>query len=136
MKNFSFSDHLNKVWMVALVAFMVACSQFEVPTTPDDVSKVSSEDLSAFKLNPFGNGFENARIPSTGTPSTPESQGGITPYIIPGESGGGNRTCDEVATAYEIGSFENSFCQINTPFTDNTATFGAITATTDGTFVS
>lgn len=136
MKKIDFYSHLNKVWMLALVAFMVACSQMEAPE-PDIANMKNAEELaSAFKLNPYGNGLENARVPSTGTASAPKSQGEITPYIIPGASQGGNRTCDEVATAYGIGSFDTSFEQINTPFTNNTATFGAITATTDGTFVS
>jgi hypothetical protein len=135
MRNFSFAGNLNKVWMLAIVAFMVACSQFEAQG-PDDVNLENAEELaSAFNLNPYGLGLESARVPSTGTASTPKSEGGITPYIIPGGQGG-NRDCGEVATAYGIGSFENSFEQINTPFTNNTATFGAITATTDGTFVS
>jgi hypothetical protein len=137
MKKIDFSSHLNKVWMLAMIAFMAACSQIEAPE-PDVINKVSKEELSAFKLNPYGNGMENARAPlaGKGTASVPVSAGEITPYIITGTSGGGNRTCDEVATAYGIGSFGNSFEQINTPFTNNTATFGAITATTDGTFVS
>jgi hypothetical protein len=33
-------------------------------------------------------------------PSTPLSVAGITPYIIPGENNGGNRTCAEVATYF------------------------------------
>ncbi|SMD43508.1 hypothetical protein SAMN00777080_2101 [Aquiflexum balticum DSM 16537] len=124
--------------MLALVAFMVACSQFEAQG-PDDVNLENAEELaSAFSMDPYGLGLENARVPleGKGTASEPVSDGGITPYIITGTSGGGNRTCDEVATAYGIGSFENSFEQINTPFTNNTATFGLLTATTDGTFVS
>jgi hypothetical protein len=32
--------------------------------------------------------------------STPVSDAGIIPYIIPGENRGGNRTCDEVAAAF------------------------------------
>jgi len=35
-----------------------------------------------------------------GIESKPISNGDITPYIISGENEGGNRTCDEVATAY------------------------------------
>lgn len=33
--------------------------------------------------------------------STPESENGVTPYIIPGENRGGNRTCSEVAKAWD-----------------------------------
>lgn len=132
MRNFSFAGNLNKVWMLALVAFMVACSQFEAPG-PDDVNLENAEELaSAFRLTPFGMGLENAR-----TASTPVSDGGITPDIIDGANPGGNRTCDEVATAYGITGFENSFDQIDAEdFDGNKATFGAVTATTDGTFVS
>jgi hypothetical protein len=35
-----------------------------------------------------------------GTASTPNSVGGITPYIIPGANDGGNRTCKEVGLAF------------------------------------
>lgn len=41
-----------------------------------------------------------AVTPTTGTASTPISNGGITPYIIPGANPGGNRTCSEVGSAY------------------------------------
>jgi hypothetical protein len=54
--------------------------------------------------------------------SEPVSSEGITPYIIPGENKGGNRTCEEVGVAfdtefalcgdkvdYEDGSFESDF---------------------------
>jgi hypothetical protein len=55
MRNFSFTNHLNKVWMLALVAFMVACSQFEAPG-PDDVNLESSEaSLSLFDLKALDN---------------------------------------------------------------------------------
>ncbi|MGA9574263.1 MAG: hypothetical protein WBS20_09985 [Lysobacterales bacterium] len=35
-----------------------------------------------------------------GTPSAPISNGGVTPYIIPGANPGGNRTCAEVGAAF------------------------------------
>lgn len=35
-------------------------------------------------------------------PSTPVSDNGIVPQIIPGENNGGNRTCDEVAEAWDL----------------------------------
>lgn len=38
--------------------------------------------------------------PITGTASAPISNGGITPYIIPGANPGGNLTCAEVGSAY------------------------------------
>ena len=34
--------------------------------------------------------------------STPESENGITPYIIPGDNTGGNRTCAEVEEAWDL----------------------------------
>lgn len=103
---------------------------------PDGKTLEENSTNELFRLSPFGDGMINARVPANSTASIPVSDGGITPYIVPGENPGGNRTCGEVATAYGIGSFDNSFGQINAPFTNNTATFGAITATTDGTFVS
>jgi hypothetical protein len=33
-------------------------------------------------------------------PSTPTSSGGVTPWIIPGQNSGGNRTCAEVGQAF------------------------------------
>ena len=35
-----------------------------------------------------------------GVPSAPTSDGGVTPYIIPGANPGGNRTCAEAGKAY------------------------------------
>ena len=46
------------------------------------------------------------------TASTPVSSGGVTPYIIAGENPGGNRTCDEVGTAFET-SFDFSSDRVN-----------------------
>ncbi|MEE4177172.1 MAG: hypothetical protein V2I46_06640 [Bacteroides sp.] len=46
------------------------------------------------------------------TPSEPDSGSGVTPQIIDGESNGGNRSCDEVALAFET-SFDLSIGQFN-----------------------
>lgn len=134
MRTQNLARNLNWVWVLALAAFFTACNQME--GLEPDSTKLDGKSEELFKLSPFGSGLENARVPLTGTASTPKSNGGITPYIIPGENNGGNRTCAEVATAYGISGFGTSFGQINAPFTNNTATFGAITATTDGTNVS
>ncbi|RPA70052.1 hypothetical protein EF405_01820 [Cyclobacteriaceae bacterium YHN15] len=140
MKNFYNAISPNKVWILALVAIMASCSQFEAIDPDKATLEQSANELaSSFGLEPYGLGLENARAPlaGKGTASEPVSDGGITPYIITGTSGGGNRTCDEVATAYGIPPFENSYDQIDVGnFVENKATFGAITATTDGTFVS
>jgi hypothetical protein len=45
-------------------------------------------------------GFAPAALAVTGTASSPESDGGVTPYIISGANQGGNRTCAEVGTAF------------------------------------
>lgn len=83
------------------------------------------------------------------TASQPTSDGGITPYIIPGGSSGGNRTCSEVgftffgnATYYSCssarvnfndGSFEGGFEDISG---NEGCSSNIIGATTDGTYVS
>ncbi|WP_304516696.1 hypothetical protein [Cecembia rubra] len=134
MRTQNFARNLNWVWVLVLAAFFTACSQMD-GIEPDSKSLEGKSDK-LFRLNPFGNGLENAK-----TASSPISDGGITPDIIEGSNPGGNRTCDEVATAYSNAdrtvTFSNSFDQINAvDFDENTATFGAITATTDGTYVS
>jgi len=53
-----------------------------------------------------------AGVMAQGTQSTPVSDGGITPYIIDGQNPGGNRTCAEVATAFDT-SFDYSKGQFN-----------------------
>ncbi len=79
-----------------------------------------------YSPNPGGNDSVEFRV--IGTPSTPVSDGGVTPYIIPPEypgklgSNGGNRDCADVAAAfgasfiyssdkvdYENGAFQGSF---------------------------
>ncbi|MFC0262233.1 immunoglobulin domain-containing protein [Fontibacter flavus] len=139
MRTQNFVRNLNWVWVLTLAVIFTACSQMDGLEPDSKTLEGKSEEL--FRLSPFGNGFENARVPTGGTTSTPKSNGGITPYIIPGANEGGNRTCAEVATAYGIASFGTSFEQRNAPFADNKATFtgsdgAVITATTDGTFVS
>ncbi|RZS94745.1 immunoglobulin domain-containing protein [Cecembia calidifontis] len=140
MRTQNFARNLNWVWAFALAAFFfTACNQMD--GLEPDSTKLDGKSEELFRLSPFGNGMENARVPLTGTASTPKSNGGITPYIIPGENPGGNRTCAEVATAYGISGFGTSFGQIDTPFPQNKATYtgsdgAVITATTDGTFVT
>jgi hypothetical protein len=45
--------------------------------------------------------------------SEPVSDGGVTPYTIEGANPGGNRTCEEVATAFDT-SFDLTIGQVNT----------------------
>ncbi|MDX9942365.1 MAG: hypothetical protein RBS53_09090 [Bacteroidales bacterium] len=68
--------------------------------------------------------------------STPVSGSGVTPQIIDGENGGGNRTCGEVAEAFKT-SFDLSVGQYNYEdgVFDNEWPEG-LTVTTDGTYVS
>lgn len=70
-----------------------------------------------------------------GVESTPESVGGIIPYIIDGANQGGNRTCAEVSAAFGI-DFDFSSGRINYEDQPNGGTVGPITWTTDGKFVS
>ena len=51
-------------------------------------------------------------IVTLSTPSTPDSGSGVTPQIIDGENQGGNRTCGEVADAFDT-SFDLSVGQYN-----------------------
>jgi len=80
MKNFSFTNHLNKVWMLALVAFMVACAQFEAQG-PDDVNLENAEGIAA--LNEIS-GMWNARMKCDGPLVEPRTG-------LPGR--GGNVEC-------------------------------------------
>jgi len=157
MKNFYSAIFLNKVWIVALVVAMAACSQFEAIDPDKATLEQSSEEMaSAFGLSPFGNGFENARVPvdlNTSEASTPISTSGITPYIIPGISGsgsqGGNRTCDDVYAAFGIDQDEWSEIVEDTRVDKDGFISGSsgrinaggsfsspLTVTTNGTFVS
>jgi hypothetical protein len=73
-------------------------------------------------------------------PSAPTSDGGIMPYIIPSENEGGNRTCGEVATAFEVESgFEFTSDKID--YDDSNGSFSGdwpagLTVNTDGTYVT
>ncbi|MDP2180006.1 hypothetical protein [Methylicorpusculum sp.] len=74
-----------------------------------------------------------------GTPSTPVSDGGVTPYIIDGANPGGNRTCAEVGTAFfgDADYYEFSSDRVNYEDGTFTALFPTgLTVTTDGTKVS
>jgi len=86
MRNFSYSNYLNKVWILALVAFMVACSQFEAQV-PDDVNLESSEDLVA--LNDLSSNMWNART----------SNSGVVPVVLNLQPGG-NVACSDLDGEY------------------------------------
>ncbi|WP_373523159.1 hypothetical protein [Aquiflexum sp.] len=136
MRNFSFAGNLNKVWMLAIVAFMVACSQFEAQG-PDDVNMENAEELaSAFNLTEMNSGLWSAMI--KGTASTPISTVQlITPYIIDGDNPGGNRTCEEVADAFGLDPFQVSSDRVNYDGGAFDASFPAgFNITTNGTTVN
>jgi hypothetical protein len=83
-----------------------------------------------------------------GTPSTPVSEGGVTPYIIPGSNPGGNRTCAEVgyvihsnATYYSCWSAKFNYpADFPADFSDISGNLdcerNVIEVETDGTYVS
>ena len=80
-----------------------------------------------------------AVVPVDGTASTPVSDGGVTPYIIPGENPGGNRTCAEVGAAYfeDNEYYEFSTARINFEGGTFDQNFpGGLIVVTDGTYVS
>lgn len=119
---------------ILMVAFWTACS--------DDTAN-------------FGPGDDASAAPLPEWASTPQSFGGVTPYLIPNGArdtdyfpgyintsegtgwNGGNRTCEQVAYVYET-SFTNSSARVNAEdFTNGQYTFGPITVTTtDGIHVS
>ncbi len=77
-----------------------------------------------------------AAVMAQGTPSSPVSDAGITPYIIDGDSPGGNRTCAEVGLAFYGNSeyYEFSTARVNL---EDIAGFPAeFNVSTDGTYVS
>jgi len=74
----------------------------------------------------------------TGTPSSPVSNGGVTPYTIGGDNPGGNRTCSEVGAAFfdDPDYYQFSSDRVNyTSQFDGTFPSG-LTVVTDGTNVS
>ncbi|ERM80657.1 hypothetical protein P872_12820 [Rhodonellum psychrophilum GCM71 = DSM 17998] len=85
MANFSSANYLNKVWILALVAFMVSCSQFEAPA-PDNVNMESSEELAA--LRGLSSDMWNARTAG--------------PVYLEGANNGGNVLCSEAADYFEV----------------------------------
>lgn len=73
-----------------------------------------------------------------GVASNPVSAGGVVPYIIDGANPGGNRTCDEVAAAFDVnGGFEFSSDRVNYEGGSFQGSFPAVfDVSTDGTYVS
>lgn len=90
MNHFSYSNYLNKVWILALVAFMVACSQFEAQV-PDDVNLESSEELAV--LNGISSDMWNART----------STSGVDPVVFNLQPGG-NVACSNLDEEYNYSS--------------------------------
>lgn len=100
--------------------------------------------------------FASGAALAQGTPSTPISDEGVTPYIIPGANPGGNRTCAEVgfaffgnATYYQCWSARSNFgggvfseefgdisgnlnCDRNVIEVDTDGTYVSFTASPDG----
>jgi hypothetical protein len=119
MKNFYSAIFLNKVWIVALVVAMAACSQLEVSDPDKATLEQSAEEMAAaFSLDPYG--LENARTSSSG----------IVPVVY--NSGpGGNVECSEV------GDYEFSSGRINYSSGAFSAAFPAgFTVITNGTTVT
>jgi hypothetical protein len=70
MKNFYNAISPNKVWILALVVIMAACSQFEAIDPDKTTLEQSADELaSAFSLDPYG--LENARTTSGGVAGIP-----------------------------------------------------------------
>jgi hypothetical protein len=134
MNNFSFTKYSNQVWILVLAVVMSACSQFEAQGPSDDVTLAERESL--FRLEELNSSNFNAMV--TGTPSTPVSTIQlITPYIIPGDNPGGNRTCEEVAAAFGLDAFQFSSDRVNYNDGSFDASFpDGFTVTTNGTTVS
>lgn len=81
MRTKNFARNLNWVWVLALAVIFTACSQMEGIEPDSTTLDGKSEEL--FRLSPFGNGFENARLVDG------------SPFTIPGDGQGGNRECSE-----------------------------------------
>ena len=84
---------------MAALLVMVGCSQFETVEPALDNSKTVEK---AQKESGISN-FSNARV----------STNSVTPFIIPGDNNGGNRTCEEVAEALGIPGFQYSSDRID-----------------------
>jgi hypothetical protein len=104
--------------VIALVAMWTACNEQESYLQgPDEVMSL---------------------VPTLGTASTPISDGGVTPYIIPGANPGGNRTCLEVSHAFGLDPFEFSSDRVNYNDGSFDVAFpvGLSVTVTDGVYVS
>ena len=68
--------------------------------------------------------------------SAPISNAGVTPFIIPGENQGGNRTCEEVALAFDLdGGFEFSSDKVDYNGSFSGAFPQGLSVSTNGTYV-
>lgn len=74
-----------------IIAAMMSCSE----DMTDDLTGDSGSRLKKA-------GAKNFQALTEKLASLPISDAGITPYIIPGVNKGGNRTCEEVAAAWEL----------------------------------
>lgn len=60
------------------------------------------QEMTDNQIAPAGDEMSVKKSASVEDESTPISENGVTPYIIPGENRGGNRTCEEVAAYFDL----------------------------------
>ncbi|EKB48184.1 hypothetical protein B879_03220 [Cecembia lonarensis LW9] len=91
MRTLNFARGLNWVWVLALAAFFfTACNQMD-GLEPDGKTLEENSANELFRLSPFGDGLENARV--------------IGPVFVP-DGTGGNVSCTDAATTLGVeGSF-------------------------------
>jgi hypothetical protein len=90
MKNTIFTNHLNKVWMSAIVALTVSCSQFEAH---EPISENIENNKEAETLERLASDMWNARTSG--------------PIYLEGGNNGGNVLCSEAASYFDVlGGFE------------------------------
>ncbi|EOZ92268.1 hypothetical protein A33Q_4361 [Indibacter alkaliphilus LW1] len=89
-------------WILATFMILFSCQELEVPDMTADEVAAAAERLGQDGPNGLIFGSE-----APGEASSPTSAGGVMPYIIAGANAGGNRTCAEVSSAFNV-SFESS----------------------------
>lgn len=102
MREFFNVSKTTGVWALAIFMILFSCQELEVPDLSADEVAAAAERLGQDGPNGLIFGSE-----APGEASSPTSSGGIMPYIIAGANSGGNRTCGEVESAFNV-SFESS----------------------------
>ena len=125
MKNFYNAISPNKVWILALVVIMAACSQFEAIDPDKATLEQSSEELAA--INVLSPDLWNARLADCDGP-TAEPR---TDLI----GSGGNVECSQ-AGEYDFSSGRVDFDGVNGTFDNDGNWPEGFTIHTDGTYVS